>query len=250
MGSREITSKEMSDDLVHRQCREISKHTHVGKLKRRPLPTIRLAADNSQRRSALHGEGEEDHQRHRAAERQIVTQRGLQAERLSGGIGSIQGAERTDDDFARDDGAEQTYPDLPVEAKRLDDGLNPLTYVSDQALRQCRVKWYVAQNPEDHGDAQDDRSRLLEEDLAAIDNAQPEGAQGRQPVLRQFENKGRGSSLKNRRLEQSGGAERSQEAHEIQRKHHRSAQAEETAEDWLVRNEGRDHQQINRQARR
>ncbi len=57
---------------------------HVEELDGGPLPAVGFAADYGHGGGALHGEGEEDHQRQRAAEGHVVVQGRLQVHGLRG----------------------------------------------------------------------------------------------------------------------------------------------------------------------
>jgi hypothetical protein len=107
--------------------RHVCHHRHVGELRQRPLPTVGFAAHHRNGGHALHGEGEEDQQRDRSAQRQLVAQGRLQVEACDSGIDSVQRAERGDDDFARGDRGQQADADLPVEAQRTDGGLDEVS---------------------------------------------------------------------------------------------------------------------------
>jgi len=87
--------------MVDREGGEPGERQHIEELHCGPLPTVGFAADDGHRRGALHGEGEEDHQRQRAAEGHVLVQRGLQAQGVRIGLGSIERTHRRDHHLAR-----------------------------------------------------------------------------------------------------------------------------------------------------
>ncbi len=86
--------------MIDGKGRDPGQHQHVEKLHGGPLPAIGFAADNGHRRSALHGEGKEDHQRQRAAQSHVVVQCGLQAEGVRVCLSAIQSSHSADHDLA------------------------------------------------------------------------------------------------------------------------------------------------------
>ena len=103
--------EQVDDDLVGDERGDVGDHGHVCKLHGRELPAIGLAADYGESRRTLHRERKEDDQGDGSAEGHVVAQSGLQAERVRGGVDSVERAQGTDDNLARDDGTEQPIPD-------------------------------------------------------------------------------------------------------------------------------------------
>ena len=74
-----VLSEDRHDQMVDRISRDPGQRQHVEELKGGPFPTVGLTMNDGDGRGALHGEGEEDHQRQRAAQSHVVVQGGLQA---------------------------------------------------------------------------------------------------------------------------------------------------------------------------
>ena len=157
---------------------------------------------------------------------------------MGGGVDAVERAQRADDDLARDDGAEQADADLPVEAERADDRLDEAAEVADDAVGQvgelcgarCKVDGQNAEHPDQEGDAEDDGAGLLEEELAAVVEAQRERAHGGPAILRQLQDEGRGRGLHHGGVEQLGGEQRGEEAERVEAEHDDGAQPDDAAE--------------------
>ena len=63
-----LRAEEVQGEVIDSEGGGVGEDQHVGKLNRGPLPAIGFAADYGHGGGALHGEGEEDHERERATE--------------------------------------------------------------------------------------------------------------------------------------------------------------------------------------
>ena len=100
----------------------------------------------------------------------------LQRERLRCRIGSIERPQCADDRFARQHRGQQPDADFPIEAEWPDDRLDKLSQLADCAICKLRkipaVHRQMAQNPQRDGDADDDRSCLVEKNASPVVEAQ------------------------------------------------------------------------------
>ena len=131
-------AEEGHDNVVDDEGGGPGEDEHVGELDGGPLPAIGFAANDGHGGGALHGEGEEDHQRQRAAEGHVVMESGLQVHGLGGGVGAIEGAHGADHDFAGQDARKQADADLPVEAEGRDGRLDEVAESADDAVGEFR----------------------------------------------------------------------------------------------------------------
>ena len=93
----------MRQNLVSQQGRDVGETAHVAELNDRPAQAVGLPPDYRERRGALHGEREEDHQRDGSADGHVVPECCLQAERVGIRVHAVERTQRADDHFARDD---------------------------------------------------------------------------------------------------------------------------------------------------
>ena len=169
--------------MIHREGCSVGQGEHVEELHGGPEPAVRFAADDGDGGCALHGEGEEDHQRQRAAEGHVVVQSGLQVERLRAGVGAVKRSHGADHDFARQHAREQADADLPVEAERRNGRLDEVAETADERVSQLRSRerarggvddGQMRENPERESDGDDDGSGGAHEDARAVHEAQAE----------------------------------------------------------------------------
>ncbi len=90
--------------MVDQEGSAVGEGEHVEELDGRPLPGVGLAAYDGHRGSALHGEGEKDHEGERAAEGHVVMESGLEVHGLGGGVCAVESAHGADHDLAGKDG--------------------------------------------------------------------------------------------------------------------------------------------------
>ena len=194
-------------DLVDGERGAVGQRQHVEELQRGPAPAVRLALHHGDGRRALHGEGEEDHQRQCAAERHVVVQRGLQVERLRAGISAVESAHGADHHLAREHAGEQPDADLPVEARGRNGRLDEVAEAADDALGQlrrgehagCRVHdRQMRQDPQRQGDAHDDGAGVPQEDARAVDQPQRQRVERGHAVLRQLQDERRVAGFEDR----------------------------------------------------
>ena len=157
---------------------------------------------------------------------------------------------------ARTDG-DEADADLPVEAEGRDDGLNEVAEAADDALGQLRSgpdaaggvhDGQVSEDPEGHGDGEDDGAGLAHEDAAAVNDAHDERAQGGHAVLGQLQDEGGFAGLEDGAFEQVGGGHGGDEAGQIKAEHGERLQAEESVQESATRHEGGDEQHVDGQA--
>ncbi len=107
----------------------------------------------------------------------------------------------------------------------------------------------VSEDPESHGDGEDDGAGLAKENAGAIDQAHEERAQSGHAVLRQLQNERRLAGLEDGAFEQVGGGHGGDEAGQVEAEHGERLQAEESVQESATRDEGRDEQHVDGQAR-
>ena len=89
------------DDGLGQEGAAVGQRAHVGELDGRPFPAAGLAAHDGEGGHALHGEGEEDQQRDRAARAEVVPKGRLQADDRASRLHTVKGAEGAHDHLAR-----------------------------------------------------------------------------------------------------------------------------------------------------
>src|SRR5690606_30791277 len=113
----------------------VGEYEHVAELQRGPFPAAGLALHRRDRGHALERECEEDEQGNSAAEIQVLLERVLDLDRaLVGILDTVDGAERAHDHLTCGERRDQADTDLPVEAERLDRGLDDLARATQRTL--------------------------------------------------------------------------------------------------------------------
>ena len=252
-----LTGAERDCDLVGDERAGIGQRQHVAEGDEHPLPASGLALDDRERRGALRREDVPGEQRQRSGEAPLVGER--LADLLGGFLAAldrVDRAERGDRDLARRHAGNERDVDLPVEADRRGERLQPFAddggeAVVDRgpgrALRRTRER---RQEPDQHHHREDRGAGALQEHHGARVEADGDAAQLRNLVVGQFQHEWRrGVVAPEEMIGDERHAERAENAGGVEAEHHEALQAEE-APDLPVGNERRDDQRINRDARR
>ena len=161
---------------------------------------------------------------------------------------------RADDGFSRGQRRDQADADFPVEAQRLDDGLDGAADGAGQAVldggRFAAGVGQVRHHPEDHRHQQDDRAGALQEDFGAVQQAQSERLESGPAVGGHLQQEGRCALFRTLDFSRRAVTTAARKPSRYKPSSAATCSGDHRAQQVAVRNEGRDQQRIDRQARR
>ncbi len=116
-----------------------------------------------------------------------------------------------DEHFSGGERTHEADPDFPIEAEGLDDGFDCFAEAPGGAVGEgfgfgCGIWGFGVGGcrPDENGEGEDDGASTLEEDLGAIEHAEEDVADGRNPVGRHLEQEHGGFTAQKRSFEDPG----------------------------------------------